>query len=265
MLVSFCHYSPKGVAEIEGDLQKLETWADQWQMNFNVDKCSVMHMGRGNVEHSYSLCGTRLKTSIMERDLGVLVDKTMKFSEHCDKAAKSANAALGMIKRNMVSRSSKVITRMYKALVRPKLEYCVQAWRPFLKKDINKLEKVQRRATKMIAEYRGFMYEDRLRLTGLTTLEERRNRGDMIETFKIMKGITKVDKNKFFKLNEGARTRGNDYKLSKNRCRLDLRKNFFSNRVVNRWNGLPNNVVGADSVNMFKNRYDRHMTSIRCM
>ena len=74
-------------------------------------------------------------------------------------------------------------------MVRPKLDYCVQAWRPYLKKDIEKLEKVQRRATKLISECRGLSYTDRLRVTGLTTLEQRRDRGDMIEVFKMLKGL----------------------------------------------------------------------------
>jgi len=239
------------------DLKNLEKWADSWQMQFNVDKCSVIHLGNNNPCNEYKLCNKKLKNSDKEKDLGIIVDKTLKFSEQTNNAVNKANATLGMIKRNIVSRDKKVIIKLYKALVRPKLEYCVQAWRPFLKKDIIKLEKVQHRATKLISECRHLSYEDRLKVTGLTTLEQRRDRGDMIEVFKAMNGFSKLHKNKLFTLNSHSKTRGHRHKLIKCRSRLDIRKYFFSQRVVNKWNSLPDGVVEAASVNSFKNRYDR--------
>ncbi len=245
-----------GVEELRRDLKHLESWADKWQMQFNVDKCSVIHLGKNNPESKYSLCNKELNSSIRERDLGVTVDKTLKFSEQCSKVANSANITLGMIKRNLVSRNKDIIVKLYKALVRPKLDYCIQAWRPYLKKDIDKLEKVQRRATKIISECRGLSYVDRLKVTGLTSLDERRDRGDMIEVFKTIRGLNKVDYRQFFEFSGNTRTRGHTFKLAKNRSRLDCRKNYFSCRVVNKWNKLPQFIVDAESVNSFKNRYD---------
>ena len=247
-----------GVEEIRSDLRKLEKWADEWQMQFNVDKCSVIHLGRNNPVNKYSLYNKEIASSIKERDLGVIIDKSLKFSEQCNKAAKSANMTLGMIKRNVVSRDKDIIVKLYKALVRPKLDYCVQAWRPYLKKDIENLEKVQRRATKLISQCRGLSYHDRLKITGLTTLEERRNRGDMLEVFKTIKGINKLDYTNLFRLSNNTNTRGHTLKLAKVRPRLDCRKHFFSCRVINRWNSLPQQVVEAETVNSFKNRYDMH-------
>ena len=116
-------------------------------MQFNIDKCSVIHLGKNNPNSRYTLCNKEIKTTTNEPDLGVIVDSSMKFSEHCNAIARSANATLGMIKRNIVSRNKNIITKIYKALVRPKLDYCVQGWRPYLRKDINQLEKVQRRAS----------------------------------------------------------------------------------------------------------------------
>ena len=92
------------------------------------------------------------------------------------------------------------MVKLYKGLVRPKLEYCIQAWRPYLKKDIDKLERVQTRATRLISECRNRNYDYRLQITGLTTPEERRNRGDLIEVFKMMKGFSKVDYTNGFNL-----------------------------------------------------------------
>jgi ribonuclease P/MRP protein subunit RPP40 len=243
------------------DLTNMENWCNDWQMKFNTEKCKVMHLGKNNPVNQYMLDNKNLEESGSERDLGVIIDKSLKFSEHCNKVANTANAILGMIKRTINCKSKSIITRLYKALVRPQLEYCVQVWRPYLKKDIEKIEKVQRRATKLISDCSKLSYEDRLKSTGLTTLEARRTRGDLIEVFKIVKGFSKVDYKHFFQLADNSKTRGNKYKLVKSRSRLDIRKHFFSQRVLNEWNKLPNSVVEAESVNSFKNKYDNYIST----
>ena len=106
-------------------------------------------------------------------------------------------------------KEKQLIVPLYKAIVRPHLEYCIQAWRPYRKKYIDKLERIQRRATKIIPELRDLSYESRLLQCGLTTLDTRRLRGYQIEVFKIVNGYDDVDRNMFFKLKEGSRTRGN--------------------------------------------------------
>ena len=125
------------------------------------------------------------------------------------------------------------------------------------------MEKVQHRATKIIEEYKLLKYEDRLVRTGLTTLEERRIRGDLIEAFKMIKGLNKSDYKRFFTLAQNNRTRGHAFKIVKNRSRVNIRKNFFSQRVVNDWNALPVWVVGSESVNSFKNNYDKYVGNKR--
>ena len=114
-----------------------------------------------------------------------------------------------------------LIVPLYRAIVRPHLEYFIQAWRPYRKKDIDKLDRIQRRATKMIPELRDLSYESRLLQCGLTTLETRRLRGDQIEVFNIVNGYENVDRNTcmFFKLKEGSRTRGHKAALVKEQCR----------------------------------------------
>jgi len=142
--------SQEDVEVLRKDLGRLGEWAERWQMKFNIEKCSVLHIGRNNAEHKYELNHNLLKANNAKRDLGVMVDSKIKFAEHCNSVVHSANATLGMIKRTITSRNKDSMVRLYKALVRPKLEYCVQVWRPFLKKDIEKLESVQHRATKMM-------------------------------------------------------------------------------------------------------------------
>ena len=116
----------------------------------------------------------------------------------------------------------------------------------------------------MIPELRDLSYESCLLQCGLKTLETRRLRGDQIEVFKIVNGYKDVDRNMFFKLQEGSRTRGQKTALVKEQCRLDMRKYSFSQRVINEWNKLPNDCVNASSVNMFKNRIDRYLIRENC-
>ena len=124
----------------------------------------------------------------------------MKVSEQCEIAALKGNQILGLIMRTIMYKDKQLIVPLYKSIVRKNFEYCIQAWRPYHKKDIDKLERIQRRATKMIPELRDLSYESCLLQCGLTTLEIRRLRGDQIEVLKIVNGYEDVDRNMFFKL-----------------------------------------------------------------
>ena len=193
-------------------------------------------------------------------DLGVIVQSDLKCAKHCAKVVGRANRVLGMIKRTFHNFSKEIIVKLYKCFVRPHLEYAVQAWRPHLRKDIELLEGVQRRATRMVVDIKGMGYEERLKLLGLTTLETRRTRGDLIEVYRIMKGFDDIDANKLF-VRAGEYTRGHSLKLFKPGCRLDCRKFSFSHRVIDVWNGLPIEVINCNTVNGFKNKLDSFMIS----
>jgi ribonucleases P/MRP protein subunit RPP40 len=140
------------------------------------------------------------------------------------------------------------------------LEYAVQAWRPHLHKDIDLIERVQRRATKLVKGMGTKSYEDRLRLLQMTTLETRRLRGDLIEVFKILKGFEHVDRSHFFAAADCI-TRGYACKLVKMRCRLNCRFFSFSSRIVNMWNSLPSEVIACGTIAGFKNKIDKHLQS----
>ena len=135
----------------------------------------------------------------------------------------------------------------------------MQVWSPHLAKDIQTLEKIQRSATKLVPSLKKLSYEDRLKKLDITSLEKRRTRGDLIETYKILTDKEKIDSDQFFKLSDtGYDLRGHSMKLTVKRSRLDTRKYFFSNRIVNYWNELPQAIVDAPSVNTFKNRLDKY-------
>jgi hypothetical protein len=236
---------------LQEDLKRLSQWSEDWQMLFNIDKCAVMHIGKQKENCKYELCGKELKVTTEERDLGVIIHSSLKPSRQCAEAAKKGNQILGMIKRTIVSRDKEIIMRLYKTLVRPHLEYCVQAWNPFLKKDIEILERVQRRATKMIKSFQRLSYEERLKLCGLTTLERRRVRGDLIETYKLMTNKVEMPHERFFEKVRYNGTRGHTLKLFKKRVG-SCKRHFFSARVVDSWNELDDKIVSATTVNAFK-------------
>jgi len=141
---------------------------------------------------------TILGTSVKEKDLGVTVSADMTVSEQCGLAASKGNQILGLIRRNITYMENTLIIPLYKAIVRPHLEYCIQAWRPHHTKDIDKLERVHRRATKLIPELKYLCYERRLLECRITTLETRILR-DLIEVLKILNGYEDIDSNIFFK------------------------------------------------------------------
>ena len=244
---------------LQNDLDRLVKWSEKWQMLFNFGKCKCLHTGHGNLNVNYKMGATVLGTTVKEKDLGVTISADMKVSQQCGIAASKGNQILGLIRRNITYKGKKLIIPLYKAIVRPHLEYCIQAWRPYRKKDIDTLERIQRRATKMIPELRDLSYEERLKECGLTTLETRRLRGDQIEVFKILNGYENIDRNMFFSLKKDSRTRGHEVKLVKDQCRLDIRKHSFSQRTINEWNKLSTDCVTASSVNMFKNKVDTYI------
>jgi hypothetical protein len=248
------------VVRLQEDLDRLFGWSLEWLMLFNIDKCKVMHFGSRNVHATYEINGMVLSEVEAERDLGVIVQGNLKWDQQCAQVVNKANRVLGMIKRSFSYIDIDMFLALYKSLIRPHLEYCIQAWRPFLVKDVDLLERVQRRATKLVHAIKSRPYEERLGLLGLTTLDLRRTRGDVIETFKIIKGLDDLDKNKFFTSSSSV-TRGHALKLFKPACKLNLRLKFFSSRVVDTWNGLPAEVVACSTVNSFKNALDKFWLS----
>ena len=255
-------YVRSDVEKLQKDLNLIVRWADKWQMQFNLSKCKVMHLGCHNLRVEYTMKGQVLDVVKLEKDLGVLVSDDFKVTKQCADACKKANRVLGYIARNFTFKSKEIILPLYKSLVRPLLEYAVQFWAPYLNKDIAQLERVQRRATKLIPELRNRPYEERLRALDLPSLEGRRLRGQLIEVFKILKGFSNVDYRNLFELDHRGNTRQHGLKLVNKRFNTSIAQNYFTFKITQIWNRLPTHVVDSRSVNMFKNRLDAHLNSI---
>ena len=199
-----------------------------------------------------------------EKDLGVIIHKSAKPSRHCAEAAKKGNMVLGQMARAFTYRD-RTWVRLYTTYVRPHLEYAVQAWCPWLQADIECLEKVQRRAVNMVSGLQGTSYQERLTELGLTTLAERRIRGDMLLMWRVRSGNLNIDPDQWFtpfnmpvittRRNAGV---GN---VMKPRANREIRKNFFTVRSVDVWNSLPAGVKASKTINEFKVNYDNHMMS----
>ena len=164
----------EGKDAIQRDLNRLERWAQVNLMRFNTAKCKVLHLGRRNPRHLYSLEGAVLENSPAEKDLEVPMDDKLNMSQQCALASQKANGILGSIMSGVASRDREVIVSLYPALVRPHLEYCIQVWSPQYRKDRELLQRVQRRTTKMIRGLEYLPYEDRFEGAGLVQPGEKK-------------------------------------------------------------------------------------------
>ena len=259
---------------LQEDVNNLVDWSRTWQMEFNEEKCKVMDIGRSKLGRTVifmeSISGERveIEETNSEFDLGVVINNKLKWDDQVDQATLKANSVLGTLKRTFVHWNARVLIKLFTTYVRHHIEYWSSVWNPYRKKDIKKLEQVQRRATKLVHELRHLNYESRLVNLGMTTLEVRRERGDLIQFFKILKGHNTVSWHcgiqSSTSINLGGPCngiRGEKHRITPQLTKCDKRKMFISNRVAASWNKLPKEIVSSNSVNQFKNRYDKYMAT----
>jgi len=244
---------------VQEDLNRLQEWTEKWNLHFNASKCHVMHMGKGNPGCKYILNvnnqDVELNQCTEEKDLGVIFDQNLSFDTHIQSAIKKANRNLGLIKRAFSHLDRDIFINLYKALVRPILEYGNIIWSPHLKRQSASIERVQRRATKILPELRECEYEERLRILNLPSLKYRRYRGDMIQTFKILRGMDDLKAEDFYCFNNNN-TRNSDIKLGIKHCSTNTKKFSFSFRSARCWNNLSPLTRRAGNLNQFKNFLD---------
>ncbi|CAM4368098.1 unnamed protein product [Caretta caretta] len=243
------------------DLDKLEDWAKRNLMRFNKDKCRVLHLGRKNPMHHYRL-GTEWLGSISEeKDLGVTVDEKLDMTQQCALVAKKANGILRCICKGHSEQIEGLDHSPLFDIGEASSGVLCPVLGPTLQEGCGKIG-VQRRATKMIRGLEHMTYEERLRELGLFSLQKRRMRGDLIAAFNYLRGGSKEDGSRLFSVVEEDRTRSNGLKLKWRRFRLDIRKIFFTRRVVKHWNALPREVVESPSLEVFKVRLDKALAGM---
>ena len=248
-------------ARLQETIDNMYEWTQNWQLNFNETKCKILHIGENNPNYQYfigkELARKELESTKLEKDLGVLVDPNLKFESHIEHIIKRASSKKAIILRNFTYRSKKVLVPLFKTLIRPILEYNNTVWDSSYRIHIDLIESVQRKFTKHILEVKKLTYEQRLKSLNLPTLEYRRFRGDLIEIYKIAHGLyDRESVNDLIQFNSNSRLRGHNYKIIKQTTNKRQFQHFFSNRIVNHWNKLPEDVVNTKSINAFKNKID---------
>ncbi len=192
--------------------------------------------------------------------MGITIQDNLSPEKHINKIIGGTYRLLTSMKIAFNYMDEQMLSKIISTMIRPRLEYAAVVWSPHLKKHINKMERVQRIATKMIPELKGLKYEERLERLGLPTLKERRERGDMITMFKCVKKFENIDIENFVEKDDG-RTRGHSLKLRKKRCGSDVRKYSFPNRTIENWNRLDSRIVDAENIHIFKARLDKRNRS----
>ncbi|KAJ3659737.1 hypothetical protein Zmor_011411 [Zophobas morio] len=234
------------------DLNTVLQWCDLWLIPIKKEKCVILHLGAKNPCLNYRIGNDLIKAVDKYVDLGITIQSDLKWSHHSLKTVKKTNITMYLLRKAFQSLSKESFLTLYKSYVRPQLEYASVVWCPFLQKDIELLERAQRRATKTVASLHNLPYSQRLQELALCTLSERRSRNDLVWTFTILKGYLGVDLSPLFNINSDERLRGHSLKLRHNQYKSKIRENFLSNRVFTAWNALPANTINSHSINTFK-------------
>ena len=257
-------------------INNLSNWTDLWLLKFNSAKCKVLHLGENNPHYDYYMkvndSLVKLEETTAEKDLGVIIDPTLSFTDHINTTVNKARSLSGLINISITYKSSDIMLPLYKAFIRPILEYANPVWHPHLRKDIDLLESVQRLFTKRIIGLQSLEYHRRLELLKLPSLEFRRMRGDLIQVYKIChdlydpittKHLLKLQNDPTTSNPSNITTRAHPYKLTKYRTNSKKYKYFFTNRVITLWTSLPEAVVCAPTMNLFKNLLDTHLNNYK--
>ena len=248
---------------LQENINHLLEWSTKWGMEFNKDKCKIMHIGKNNPNFEYHMEGKKLTCVEYEKDIGVILNRKLKPSQHCSEAVRIANFKLYQISKSFHYRDKDVFLNLYKRFVRPNLEFSTVAWCPWTNEDKANIESVQMKAVNMISGLTSNNYEGKLIELKLESLESRREMFDMVQVYKILHNIDKVDETTWFTRvdnshNRVTRLAADPYNLVKKRANNELYKNFFSRRVIDSWNNLPSDIKSARNINIFKAMYKKH-------
>lgn len=249
--------------KLQQDLLKLSDWSRLWLLEFSVPKCKVINYGHVRYKFDYQLEDKdgnlqTLPVDTKEKDLGIWFQNNLKFDEHINYVVNRSNRLVGLIKRTFKSIDKNSFLTVYKSLIRSVLDYGGGVYYPYTKKNIQLIENVQRRSTRIVPELKGLSYSERLQSLKLPTMYYRRKRYDLIQLYKIVHGYEDIKPEKFFEFNDNC-TRGHIFRIIKPRSQKNLRLNSFPVRCINKWNMLSEEIVCSDTVMKFKMRLDKEL------
>ena len=244
----------EGQRKLQGRIDRIAQWAKDWKMEIHPAKSKILHIGKANPGLTYSMNGSEISTVGIEKDIGFWMSEDLSSTTHVQKGKCKAMAEIGRIRRNFSFIDKKAFCILYNQRIRPHLDYGMTACPPGSSAEAKSLEAVQSKATALVYGMRGKNSEERRKALGLMSLQQRRERGDMIEVYKILNGHTKIDPTAFWEIRPARNGVRLVKELATNGRRQ--RQNFFSYRVVQKWNLLPAEIKTAPSISCFKNRLD---------
>ena len=239
---------------LQEDLDKLQEWEKDWLMEFNADKCEVLRVSkkRKNIEASYTIHGQTLQTTTKAKYLGALLTSNMSWNPHVDMVTKKANNTLAFMRRNLSSCPRSTKEACYKTLVRPQVEYASTVWDPPTKAMTHRVEMVQRRAARFVSGnyLRTSSVGSMIASLGWQSLQQRREQAKAVMMYRIINGLVAIDMPPYIRPQRA--TRGHCLRLIPPYCRTQTMKESFFPSAVNIWNGLPDSLVTAPSLDAFK-------------
>jgi hypothetical protein len=252
------------VAKLQTNLDRLGNWFTTWKMPVNVKKSGLVAFGT-KISYPLTLYGEPLKILQSEKDLGIIMDGSLSFKCHIQTTIEKAMRVYGWLVRNLICRDQETIIRLYKALIRPILEYASSVWSPYRIGLINLIERVQRKVTKLIDNFRRstMSYSERLRFLKLPTLKWRRNYLDLLKVFQIVHGDDQFRIQIFTLSSEVSPTilRRHALNLYKECPHTRVFQNHFVHRVIDHWNSLPNDLLDITKFRFFKKQLKMHLLS----
>ena len=248
--------------DLQSDLNIFSTRATSWNLKMNPEKCVVMRFGAGGVDadgNRYMLNGESLRFVTSHRDLGIVVDPSLRFHLHVSKLVGKTKGLINQLLRGTVCRSRKFMVTLFIAHIRPLMDFSARLWNVGYLGDIRSLEQVQKSWMGQISGMEDEEYGECIKQLGVHSVYGRLLRGDLIKVWQTFHSPNDLGLKGLLDVQSHSATRTNGFKLAIPRCRTELRRRFWSVRCVQRWNSLPPEVVQARTVECFKRRLDNHV------
>ena len=241
-------------ANFQANLHSIYSWSLLWQIVISLTKTFIFDIGTLHSHQPFTCGNTVLTSPLTVKDLGIIVDPHLKFTNHIFEIVKRANQRAALIHRSFLSKNPTNLILAYKIYVRPLLENASPVWNPSQINLINTLEAVQRKFTKRIPGLSDIAYSERLKILNLQSLEHRRLQFDLVTCFKIVHTHLCLEAKDFFTFSPNNRSRGHPYRLIVPLVKSNIKKHFFSCRVVHPWNTLPSTLVTNPNIIHFKSQ-----------
>lgn len=249
---------------IQRDIETVYKVANSWGLRFNTDKCAVLRCQRGYVDLNdissiYHMNNTDLSTVPTHKDLGIIVDNTLKFHSHISTTVRKAAGLANNLLKSTLCRDSDFMLSLYISHIRPLLEFGSTVWNTGYQGDLKLLESVQRRWTKEVYGLSDLSYGDRLKNLNLYSVKGRLLRADLIKMWKIFNNQSPIKPSDLFIPAYLSFTRGHRFKIAKPHTSIECRRRFFSVRIIDIWNSLPDDLVSSNSLESYKKYLHMHL------